>query len=88
MRMPLWFIDTPSETEMVVNGTGTAPAGRHAEPRRVGLRPERHRAGRVLAVRADDADLRLVEVLVAEAAGPQEGAMRRPVEAFDDDRER
>ena len=24
-RMPLWFIDTPSETEMVVNGTGTAP---------------------------------------------------------------
>jgi hypothetical protein len=23
--MPLWFIDTPSETEMVVNGTGTAP---------------------------------------------------------------
>ena len=30
--MPLWFIDTPSDTEMVVNGTGTAlPA---ATPRR------------------------------------------------------
>ena len=24
-RMPLWFIETPSETEMVVNGTGTPP---------------------------------------------------------------
>jgi hypothetical protein len=24
-RMPLWFIDTPSETEIVVNGTGTPP---------------------------------------------------------------
>ena len=23
--MPLWFIDTPSDTEMVVNGTGTPP---------------------------------------------------------------
>ena len=24
MRMPRWFIETPSETEMVVNGTATA----------------------------------------------------------------
>ena len=32
MRMPLWFIDTPSETEMVVNCTGTAP--RAATPSR------------------------------------------------------
>jgi hypothetical protein len=32
MRMPRWFIDTPSETEIVVNGTATAcPA---ATPRR------------------------------------------------------
>jgi hypothetical protein len=39
MRMPLWFIDTPSETEMVVNCTGTAPA--EATPSRAasGLRP-------------------------------------------------
>ena len=84
--MPLWFIDTPSETETVVNCTGTAPARGDAEPGGVGLRPERHRAGRVLAVLADDADEGLAHVLVADAGGAQEGAVRRPVEALGDDR--
>ena len=32
-RMPLWFIDTPSETEMVVNGTGTPPPAATPMPR-------------------------------------------------------
>ena len=36
-------------------------------------------------MRADDADDRLADVVVVEAGGAQEGAMRRAVEAFDDD---
>ena len=84
-RMPLWFIDTPSETEMVVNGTGTPPPAATPSRAASACGRERHRAGRVLALRADDPDLRLVEVVVVEAAGAQEGAMRRAVEAFDGD---
>jgi len=63
--MPLWFIDTPSETEMVVNATGTAPPA--ATPSRA------------------DADQRLAEVLIVEATGTQESAMRRAIEAVDGD---
>jgi hypothetical protein len=33
-------------------------------------------------LRADDPDLRLFEIMVIEAAGPQEGAVRRAVETF------
>ena len=82
--MPLWFIDTPSETEMVV----AAPAPRRRPPRqpsRIRLRPERHRARRVLAVRADDAHHRLAEVVVVKTSGAQEGAVRRAIEAVDGD---
>ena len=85
MRMPLWFIDTPSDTEMVVNGTAMPCPRRHAEPRRIGLRPERHRARRVLAVLADDAHHRLAEVLVGDAHRAQERAMRHPIETLDDE---
>jgi hypothetical protein len=56
-----------------------------AEARRVGLWPERHRARRVLAVLADDADERLGHVVVVHADGAQEGAVRRAVEALLDD---
>src|SRR3982751_4995634 len=82
MRMPRWFIETPSETEIVVNGTATPCA---AAARRVGLRPERHRARRVLAVLADDADDGLAHVVVGHAGRAQEGAVRRAVEPVLDD---
>ena len=81
MRMPRWFIDTPSETEIVVNGTAMPCAGGDAEARRVGLRPERHRARRVLAVLADDADQRLGHVVVAMPVARRKarcGARSRP----------
>ncbi len=83
-RMPLWFIDTPSDTEMVVNGTGDARRRRHAEPGRVGLRAERHRAGRVFALRADDARLTACRDHRRRGRGAQEGAVRRAVEAVGD----
>ena len=60
-------------------------AGRHAQPSGIGLGAERHRAGRVLALRADDADPRLVEILLVQAAGAQEGTVRRAVETIGGD---
>ncbi len=87
MRMPRWFIETPSETEIVVNGTGARLRRGDAEPRRIGLRSERHRARRVLAVLADDADEGLAEVvLVGHAGRAQERAVRRAVEPLGDER--
>jgi hypothetical protein len=65
---------------------GDALRGGDAEARGVGLRAERHRARRVLAVLADDADDRLCHVLVGHAGRAQERAMRRAVEALLDDR--
>jgi hypothetical protein len=35
-------------------------------------------------LRADNADQRLVEIIIVKTAGPQEGAVRRAVETFDD----
>jgi hypothetical protein len=81
--MPLWFIDMPSDTEMVVNGTGIPPPA--ATPIRAASAAARATSSRAcLALRADNPDPRLVEIIVVKAAGSQEGAMRRAVETFDD----
>src|SRR5437762_12900889 len=84
-RMPLWFIDTPSETEMVVNGTGTAPPAATPSRAASACGPSDIEHGRVLAVRADDAHHRLAEVVVVKTGRAQEGAVRRAIETVDGD---
>ena len=69
----------------VVNSRGDAAGRRDAELRGVGLRAERHRARRVLAVLADDADERLARWPRRRAHRAQEGAVRRAVEAVGGD---
>ena len=83
--MPRWFIETPSDTEIVVNGTGERLPGGDAEARRIGLRPERHRQGVFSPCWLTMPTSGLSEVLVAEADRAQEGAVRGPVEPFLDD---
>ena len=71
-RMPLWFMDKPSDTEMVVNDTGLPPPA--ATPSRAASAwgASDIEQGGIFALRADDPDLRLFEIMVIEAAGPQE----------------
>ena len=85
MRMPLWFIDTPSETEMVVNGTGTAPPAATPSRAASACGPSDIEHGVFSPCWLTMPTMRLADVLVVDAGGAQEGAVRRAVEAFDGD---
>ncbi len=79
--MPAWFIDVPSEIEMVVKrDRHLPPPAATPRPGLVGLGREGHRARRVLAGRGHDADEGLLEVALIEARRPQEGTLGRPRE--------
>ena len=83
--MPRWFIDTPSDTETVVNSNGVPPA--IATPifaaSACGRNDSEH--GVFSPCVLIDADEGLGDRFVVEPHGPQEGPVRRAIGAVDGD---
>ncbi len=73
----------PSDTVMVLKVTALAPAASTPGRRQAGELVDVHVAGREIAPGRGDADLRLLEIGLAEAHGMQHGASRRLFDAID-----
>jgi hypothetical protein len=83
--MPLWFIDTPSETEMVVNGTGTAPPAATPSRAASACGPSDIEHGVFSPCVLTMPTIGLPRSSSSRPGRAQEGAVRRAIEAVDGD---
>ena len=81
-----YFIPTcpmaiPSSTPMVLNSKGTPPAARTAFLDQPAEFLQMDMAGHDIDIGIDDGDKRFLNVCFAETHGPQQGTVRRPLDA-------